>query len=92
MTEVVSRPVTVPRGQQFIAILWPAFIMAAAATTVFFAIFDPHELLAPTWFPELSRLGAYSVGFMLFWLLTATSSALTYYFQRPMNPPDRRTE
>jgi len=53
----------VPVMQRVIAVLWPSFFMAGAATIIFFAIFDPYELLAPTWFPNLSRLSAYSVGF-----------------------------
>jgi hypothetical protein len=74
----------IPRSQRVIAVLWPSFVLAAVATAVFFATFDPYEILAPTWFPDLSRLGAYSIGFGLFWLLTAASSLLTCYFQRPV--------
>ncbi|MBT6731519.1 MAG: hypothetical protein HOA79_00805, partial [Acidiferrobacteraceae bacterium] len=40
----------VPVMQRVIAVLWPSFFMAGAATIIFFAIFDPYELLAPTWF------------------------------------------
>tara|TARA_B100001964_G_scaffold242749_1_gene318490 strand:- start:1566 stop:1874 length:309 start_codon:yes stop_codon:yes gene_type:complete len=74
----------VPVIQRVIAVLWPSFLMAGAATIIFFAIFDPYDLLAPTWFPNLSRLSAYGVGFFLFWALTATSCLLTCYFQRPV--------
>lgn len=82
----------VSRTQQIIAVLWPSFLLAAVATAVFFATFDPEEILAPTWFPHLSRLGAYSVGFLLFWALAALSSLLTIYFLRPVAgpaPPDQ---
>lgn len=75
----------IPLTQRVVAVLWPSFIMAGMATTVFFAIFDPHELVAPTWFPDLSRVGAYTIGFFLFWILTAFSSLLTCFFQRPIN-------
>ena len=77
--------VTVPRIQRVISVLWPSFFMASAATIIFFAIFDPFDLLAPTWFPNLSRLAAYGVGFFLFWALTASSCLLTCYFQRPIS-------
>lgn len=82
---------SIPRKQQIIAILWPSFLTAGVATTVFFALFDPWALLEATPFSDASRLGVYSVGFFLFWLLTAATSALTCYFQRPTSRiPGRR--
>lgn len=77
----------IPASQRVIAILWPSFLSAAAATVVFFALFDPVELLAYTDFEDSSRVGVYTVGFFLFWLLTTTSSTLTSYFQRPTRTP-----
>ena len=76
-----------PRVQRFVAVLWPSFLMAGLATVLFFTAFDPAELSACVGGPELSRLGAYSIGFFLFWILTALSCTLTCYFQRPC---DRR--
>lgn len=73
----------IPRIQAVIAVLWPSFLTAGLATVLFFTAFDPYELLRETRFADSSRLGAYSVGFFLFWLLTATSCVLTCYFQRP---------
>ena len=77
----------IPASQRIISILWPSFLTAAAATVLFFALFDPRELLAYTEFADISRVGAYTVGFFLFWLLTSTSSTLTAYFQRPTRTP-----
>jgi hypothetical protein len=60
-----------------IRILWPSFLVAAAAEMVFFALFDPGEL---TFFGrplELSRTAIYSIGFFLFWGFAAASSALS---------------
>ncbi|GJL82263.1 MAG: hypothetical protein DHS20C01_18970 [marine bacterium B5-7] len=74
----------IPVIQKAVAIFWSSFIMAGVATLVFFAVFDPFELIAPTWFPNLSRLGAYSIGFFLFWMLTLSTSLLTSFFQRPV--------
>ena len=74
---------TIPKIQQVIAILWPGFLVAGIATIVFFTVFDPEEIAACTGGPEITRLGAYTVGFFLFWLLTSLSSLLTCYFQRP---------
>ena len=79
----------IPNTQRFIAILWPSFVMSGIATVVFFATFDPYEILAPTWFPNLSRIGAYSLGFLLFWLLTASTSMMTCFFLRPVKKPQQ---
>jgi cytosine/uracil/thiamine/allantoin permease len=72
-----------PKIQRVIAIMWPSFLMAGAATILFFTAFDPQALLMDTRFADLSRLGAYTIGFFLFWALTAASCLLTCYFQRP---------
>jgi len=70
----------IPRVQQVIAVLWPSFLTAGAAVIIFFTLFDPLEL-----FPhlEVSRMGCYTLGFFAFWALTAGTSILTCYFQRP---------
>ena len=73
----------IPLVQKYVAVLWPSFLMAGVATIVLFTIFDPLEALACTGGPELSRLGAYSIGFFSFWLLTASSCFLAMYFEKP---------
>ena len=58
-------------------VVWPAFMAAAGAELVFFAIFDPFELHffgAPL---DLSRHAIYAMGFFGFWGLGIASSALT---------------
>ncbi len=78
---------TISKLQPVVAVLWPSFLVAGMATVVFFTVFDPQTLghcLSP-W--DISRVGAYSVGFFLFWLLTLSSSLLTLYFQRPCHTP-----
>ncbi len=72
-----------PKIQRVVAILWPSFLMAGVATILFFSAFDPQMLLLDTRFADLSRLGAYSIGFFMFWFLTSASCLLTCYFQRP---------
>lgn len=74
----------IPTAQRVISILWPSFLVAAAATVVFFSLFDPADLLAGTTYAGTDRLTAYSIGFLAFWLLAAGSSLLTCYFQRPL--------
>ncbi|NOZ11410.1 MAG: hypothetical protein GXP09_10270 [Gammaproteobacteria bacterium] len=73
----------IPTIQKVIAILWPSFLMAGLATIIFFTVFDPHLLLQHTRFANISRLGAYTTGFFLFWTLTLSSCILTCYFQKP---------
>lgn len=60
--------------------------MAGMATVLFFTAFDPRDFLMTTRFADVSRLGAYTVGFFLFWALTAGACSLTCYFQKPCEP------
>jgi hypothetical protein len=77
-------------------ILWPSFVVAGVMDALFFTIFDPIEFLAGQW-GDISRIGAYSVGFFVFWMFAAGSSTLTCFFQRgadeinrcPLPPPAR---
>ncbi|MDV3238484.1 MAG: hypothetical protein LOY58_06495 [Gammaproteobacteria bacterium] len=79
----------IPLIQRVIAILWPSFLTSGVATILFFTAFDPQHLLLETHFAEISRLGAYTIGFFLFWLLTTLTSALTCYFQQPCEKTNR---
>jgi len=74
---------TIPRPQRVAAILWLSFLMAGIATGIFFSLIDPMELKYCVDFPEVNRTAAYSVGFLLFWLLTGTSSMLAVFFTHP---------
>jgi len=69
-----------PRWVVPITIGWVAFVAAGVAEAVFFATFDPEVLTASATFPfELSRLGAYTLGFVLFWLLAAASATAAHW-------------
>jgi hypothetical protein len=68
--------------------LWPSFLVAGVAEGLFFTAFDPMDM---TFFGEVigwSRLGAYTVGFFAFWLITTASSALTCFLQLGAQRPD----
>ena len=70
-------------------ILWPGFLAAAIADTVFFTVFDPFDLHffgAPL---DLSREAMYTMGFFGFWLLAMTSSALTLFLEGTLGVSDR---
>ncbi len=75
--------------QQWGAVLWPSFIAAGLATVVFFAFVDPLRLAAIS-FPghAISRELGYTVGFFMFWMVTAAASAVTAYLLRPMPGAD----
>jgi cytosine/uracil/thiamine/allantoin permease len=73
-----------PTIQRVVAILWPSFLIAGVATVVFFTAFDPQDLATAKGVAQpISRLGAYTIGFFLFWALTLSACMLTCYFQRP---------
>ena len=66
---------------KLIWILWPSFLVAGVAEAVFFTFFDPGELIVFGDALAAGRMAVYSIGFFLFWLITATSSALTCLLQ-----------
>ena len=72
------------RNRQAIAIVvWVSFLVAAAATMIFFALFDPQEL-AMLFDAELEvgREAGYAAGFFFFWVLSAACSGLTAWLVR----------
>ena len=70
----------IPGVQKCIAILWPSFLVAIVATGLFFSAFDPDDLYPFGNETGISRLGAYSIGFLAFWLVSAVSGIGTLYF------------
>jgi len=88
--------------QRIIWILWPSFIVAGVAETVFFTFFDPSDLTVFGGAHGLSRIAVYSLGFFLFWLFAAASSAFSCFRQRgneeinrgegPSSSSNRRTD
>ncbi len=64
-------------------IVWPAFLVAAAAELAFFSVVDPldlHVFGAPL---EMSRQAIYTLGFFGFWAVGMASSALTLFLMQP---------
>jgi hypothetical protein len=78
-------------GKRLMWILWPSFIVGGIAEGVFFTLIDPQELYLLGEPVHWSRTAVYSVGFFLFWIVAAASSAFTCFLQRPaaeINKPD----
>ena len=69
-----------PVIQKFVAILWPSFITASLATVIFFSMFDPDIIFVDF---DISRLGAYTVGLLIFWLFGMLTAMLTCFFMKP---------
>lgn len=76
----------IPAPQRVAAVLWITFLMAGIATGAFFSAIDPQELKYCVSFPEVSRIGAYTIGFLLFWLLSASSALIAVFFVYPAPP------
>ena len=78
-----------PNKDLFISLgvaVWVSFLMAAVATMLFFATFDPVEIAAMATFPiELDRMAGYSLGFLLFWVLLLVNSLAVIWLAK--HPP-----
>ena len=79
----------IPVIQRVVAILWPSFITAGIATILFFTAFDPSIVFVDY---DISRLGAYSVGFFIFWLYGAVTCMATCYFLKPCKVASKNSE
>ena len=73
----------IPTTQKVIAVLWPSFLAAGLEIIIFFTIFDPLNVFIDY---DVSRLGAYSIGFFLFWIFAILPCILTLYFAKPCKP------
>ena len=65
--------------QHVIWIMWPAFIAAGIAETIFFTMIGPRQLYLFGNLVEWSPTATYSTGFLLFWLVCIGSSLMTYF-------------
>ncbi len=63
-----------------IATLWPSFMVAIVATGLFFSAFNPEDLYPFDLDFEVNTLGAYTVGFFVFWTFCLLSSVVSIYF------------
>lgn len=81
--QIIDKIRYMPVPQRIGAVLWISFLLAVVATGVFFSAIDPLTLQYCVTFPEVSRMGAYTIGFLLFWLLTGASSLLAVFFVYP---------
>ena len=64
-------------GKKWMAIIWPAFMVAGLIEMLVFALVDPHDLRWGGLLIPISRQGIQTLAFFLFWALALLSSALT---------------
>ncbi len=63
------------KAHKLMWILWPSFLMACITSIVVFAFIDPLEMTI--WGISPGRLTIYTLGFFVFWIMAALSSALS---------------
>ena len=73
-----------PFRERALLILWPAFVMAGVLEALVFVLVDPSTL---QWFGveplNWSTSAVYSVTFLIFWTIIATSGAITQLLEAP---------
>ena len=62
-------------------VVWPGFLLAIPTVGIVFTRLDPADLHLFGEPLAVSRLGAYTLGFLLFWLMGSACSALTCLLQ-----------
>ena len=62
---------------KWMAIVWPAFLVAAVLEMLVFALVDPHDVHWSGSWMSLSRQGTYTLAFFVFWALAMLSGAMT---------------
>lgn len=64
-------------SKRWMAIVWPAFLVAGLLEMLVFALVDPQDLHWAGQPVPLSRQGIYTLAFFVFWALAGLSGVLT---------------
>ncbi len=72
------------RNKQAVAtVIWISFLAAAVEAMLFFAVFDPTELMATFDADiDIDRQTGYAIGFFFFWVISVGCSAVTAWLVR----------
>jgi hypothetical protein len=83
--EAATQPELEPTsGLRFaVLVLWPSFLAACMLEALVFSMVDPGEIHWPGQLPQPSRQTIYTLAFFLFWLITASCSALAVWLAKP---------
>ena len=80
-----------PLRERVLLIVWPAFVMAGVLEALVFVVVDPTAL---HWYGieplNWSISGVYSVTYLIFWFVIATSGAITHLLESPGPGADRQ--
>lgn len=75
--------------RQIVGVLWPSFLVACAMEMLVFALVDPVNVYCGADALGMSRQGAYTTAFFVFWLMAAASSACTALLAAPSDAERR---
>ncbi len=64
-------------GLNFLRVAWPAFLAACVLEIAVFAIVDPTQLHWSGQPLAMARQALYTLGFFVFWAISAASNAVT---------------
>lgn len=68
--------------QKWVSVFWPSFVVSALATAVVFLWLDPTTLRLVGRF-DWDELGYYSITFFFLWFITALTTLISHFFNRP---------
>ncbi len=60
-----------------LTILWPSFLMAGVLDGIVFSLVDPADGQVVRFVTGVSPQGIYTLGFFVFWCVTACASGMT---------------
>jgi len=60
-----------------LTILWPSFLMAGVLEGLVFSLVDPARCPLARLAPDMAPQGIYTIGFLVFWGVTAAASGMT---------------
>jgi hypothetical protein len=69
-------------AQRILWVLWPSFLVAAAAELLVFSVIDPADLHVFGVPVDAGRMPVYTIGFFFFWAIGAAAAALTVFLRR----------
>ncbi|MGC4395949.1 hypothetical protein [Hydrogenophaga sp. T2] len=69
--------------RRWMAVAWPAFLLAGVLEMLVFALVDPGQLHWHGQALEWSRAAVYTVSFFVFWAVIAVAGALTAVLVAP---------
>lgn len=85
-----AEPVSDPGRSTFVRcimqVLWPAFLGAAISVGLIFSMIDPLQIEWVSVHLDDSRQAAYTVGFLILWLLFSAACSLTWYLASTETP------